>query len=105
MSDRFDVYAALPFLGFVPHGDGLKFVRDQWGLRAMKEITSTRIWFKGYYLGERVMGNIEFPLPNRVESLDQLKAFFGYYFRTATIKDPPPWLLNGLELSHLLPWE
>ncbi len=95
-------------IGFLPTEGGLEFDFGNCKLKTIKGMTPQffyGITFLGYWKTNRSMGQLDFALPLEVESYEQGIALIAYYLRRAELKIKPNWLIEGLSLSELLPWE
>ena len=113
MSDL-GVLDGLGQLGWTPISGGRRCVKfggyDITAVEVIFFVGRPYVQFTGTYFSKRSMAYIEFKLPARVESLDQLKAFLAYYLDHASDtsdeqSDQPAWLAEGQALQELLPWE
>lgn len=95
-------------IGFLPTEDGLQFDFGNCKLKAIVGMSPQffyGITFLGYWKTNRSMGQLDFALPLEVESYEQGIALIAYNLRKAELKIKPNWLMEGLSLSGLLPWE
>ncbi len=111
------VYDSLEELGFVEEESsyGLR-MRIRFAFVDMNAILGLRpdgyygVQFSGAFSSQRSFGEIDFSLPESVESLNLLKAYIAYYLDTPWNEmrgrpDVPQWLVEGKEYEDLLPWK
>lgn len=95
-------------IGFLPTDGGLQFDFGNCKLKSIEGMTPQffyGITFLGYWKTNRSIGQIHFSLPLEVESYEQGIALMAYYLRHTVLDVKPKWLIEGLALSVLLPWE
>lgn len=95
-------------IGFLPTLDGLQFDFGNCKLKSIEGMTPQfyyGISFFGFWRTNRKMGELVFSLPLEVESYEHGIALIAYYLRHAELEIKPKWLIEGLSLSELLPWE
>jgi hypothetical protein len=95
-------------IGFLPKEDGFQFDFGNCKLKAIEGLTPQFFYgfsFLGNWRTNRSIGQIDFALPLDVESYEQGIALIAYNLRHAELEVKPKWLIEGLLLSDILPWE
>ncbi len=106
MSDALSILEGAEALGFVKNAYGsLSFRHPQCDISLVPKVIVPLVVLVGNFHCGRSAGYIEHDLPERVESLDQLKALLAYYLHRAMTVNAPEWLIEGRALAHLLPWK
>jgi hypothetical protein len=105
------VFDALPALGFVtdPTWPGALVLKvghlELQALKSMNRFFHPNVQIGGIASTQRTLRNIEFEMPRKVESVDQIVAWItfgiGVDFKPS---EPIPWFEAGKALQHLLPW-
>jgi hypothetical protein len=102
------LHSVLYELGFREVNNAMVFDFENCKLSAIYGLTPNFFLgysFMGFWRTSRSMGEIIFHLPEEFATFDEAIAFIAYYLRTAELKYQPEWLIKGLTLKHLLPWE
>lgn len=108
-------YSFEPFVDFKEffQEEGFRFDGGRWHYdfgNGIVEIVQTQKMFdevyfcSGYIRTSRSISELRFVLPLKVDSYETCLALFAYYLRNGEIEYAPEWLIKGLALSDILPW-